>query len=96
MLFFTLYSNVGPVNQLIMYFGWSEEVIPFFDKQVTVRGLVANMNFLMWFGNTTILLMAGIMGMDQTLFEAANLDGANSFQVFFKVTLPLLMPVRFL
>lgn len=96
MLFFTMYSNVGPVNQLIMYFGWSEEVIPFFDKQVTVRGLVATMNFLMWFGNTTILLMAGIMGMDQTLFEAANLDGANSFQVFFKVTLPLLMPVRFL
>lgn len=93
MLFFTRFSNVGPVNQLIMYFGWSEEVIPFFDKQVTVRGLVATMNFLMWFGNTTILLMAGIMGMDQTLFEAANLDGANSLQVFFKVTLPLLMPV---
>ena len=66
---------------------------PFFDKQITVRGLVATMNFLMWFGNTTILLMAGIMGIDQNLFEAANLDGANSLQVFFRVTLPLLMPV---
>ena len=51
------------------------------------------MNFLMWFGNTTILLMAGIMGIDQNLFEAANIDGANSLQVFFRVTLPLLMPV---
>ena len=51
------------------------------------------MNFLMWFGNTTILLMAGIMGIDQNLFEAANIDGANSVQVFFRVTLPLLMPV---
>ena len=47
----------------------------------------------MWFGNTTILLMAGIMGIDQNLFEAANLDGANSLQVFFRVTMPLLMPV---
>ena len=47
----------------------------------------------MWFGNTTILLMAGIMGIDQNLFEAANIDGANSLQVFFKVTLPLLMPI---
>ena len=93
MLFFTLFSNVGPVNQLIVALGWSDEVIPFFDKQVTVRGLVATMNFLMWFGNTTILLMAGIMGIDQNLFEAANIDGANSLQVFFQVTLPLLMPV---
>ena len=93
MLFFTLFSNVGPVNQLIVALGWSDEVIPFFDKQVTVRGLVATMKFLMWFGNTTILLMAGIMGIDQNLFEAANIDGANSLQVFFRVTLPLLMPV---
>lgn len=93
MLFFTLFSNVGPVNQLIVALGWSDEVIPFFDKQVTVRGLVATMNFLMWFGNTTILLMAGIMGIDQNLFEAANIDGANSLQMFFRVTLPLLMPV---
>ena len=42
------------------------------------------MNFLMWFGNTTILLMAGIMGIDQSLFEAANIDGATSLQVFFQ------------
>ena len=93
MLFYTLFSNVGPVNQLLVQLGWIDEAIPFFDKQITVRGLVATMNFLMWFGNTTILLMAGIMGIDQNLFEAANLDGANSLQVFFRVTLPLLMPV---
>ena len=93
MLFFTLFSNVGPINQLIMQLGIADQPIPFFDKQYTVRGLVALMSFLMWFGNTTILLMAGIMGIDQCLFEAANLDGANSVQVFFKVTLPLLMPV---
>ena len=93
MLFFTLFSNVGPINQLIMQLGIADQPIPFFDKQYTVRGLVSLMNFLMWFGNTTILLMAGIMGIDQCLFEAANLDGANSVQVFFKVTLPLLMPV---
>ena len=93
MLFFTLFSNVGPINQLMMQLGIADQPIPFFDKQYTVRGLVALMNFLMWFGNTTILLMAGIMGIDQCLFEAANLDGANSVQVFFRVTLPLLMPV---
>jgi len=93
MLFFTLFSNVGPVNQIITAAGWSDKPIDFFAYTITVRSLIALMNFLMWFGNTTILLMAGIMGIDQTLFEAANIDGANSVQVFTKVTLPLLMPI---
>ena len=93
MLFFTLFSNVGPVNQLLTQLGWIDAPIDFFSHTVTVRGLISLMNFLMWFGNTTILLMAGIMGIDQSLFEAANLDGANSIQTFFRVTLPLLMPI---
>ena len=42
------------------------------------------MNCLMWFGNTTILLMAGMMGIDTSLFEAAEVDGATSTQVFYK------------
>jgi len=93
MLFFTLFSKVGPVNQLITAWGWSDVPIDFFAYKGTVRGLISMMNFLMWFGNTTILLMAGIMGIDQDLFEAANLDGASSVQTFFKITLPLLMPI---
>lgn len=51
------------------------------------------MNCLMWFGNTTILLMAGMLGIDTSLFEAAEVDGATSTQVFFKITLPLLRPI---
>lgn len=93
MLFYTLFSNVGPVNQLLMQLGWSDHVIDFFAVKFTVRGLICLMNFLMWFGNTTILLMAGIMGIDQSLFEASTIDGASSLQTFFRVTLPLLMPI---
>lgn len=93
MLFFTLFSTVGPVNQLLMDGGIVDEAIDFFAFKITVRGLICLMNFLLWFGNTTILLMAGIMGIDQNMFEAAHIDGANSVQVFFRVTLPLLMPI---
>ena len=73
MLFYMLFSNVGPVNQLLTQFGWIDTPIDFFNIRFTVRGLISLMNFLMWFGNTTILLMAGIMGIDQSLFEAANI-----------------------
>ena len=93
MLFYMMFSPVGPVNQLIVQFGWADAAIDFFSYKITVRSLICLMNFLLWFGNTTILLMAGIMGIDQTLFEAAEIDGANSLQVFFRVTLPLLMPI---
>ena len=93
MLFYTLFSNVGPVNQLLMQTGMASQPIDFFTMKITVRTLICLMNFLLWFGNTTILLMAGIMGIDQNMFEAANIDGANSVQTFFKVTLPLLTPI---
>ena len=93
MLFYTLFSNAGPVNQLLIQMGWSDHVIDFFAVKFTVRELICLMNFLMWFGNTTILLMAGIMGIDQSLFEASTIDGASSLQTFFRVTLPLLTPI---
>jgi multiple sugar transport system permease protein len=40
-----------------------------------------------------IMLMSGIMGLNPSLFEAANIDGASSGQVFRKITLPLLKPI---
>jgi multiple sugar transport system permease protein len=92
MLFFTLFSNVGPINQILTSITGGEPFMFFLDKW-GARGIIAFINFLMWFGNTAILLMAGIMGIDQSLFEAASIDGAKSSQVFFKVTLPLLMPI---
>lgn len=93
MLFYTLFSNVGPVNQLLAQMGVIDAPVDFFSIKITVRGLICLMNFLLWFGNTTILLMAGIMGIDQNMFEAANIDGASSTQTFFRVTLPLLTPI---
>ncbi|MBE6980124.1 MAG: sugar ABC transporter permease [Ruminococcaceae bacterium] len=93
MLFFTLFSTVGPINDLLLNASLIPEPYDFFAEKISVRGLIMLMNFLLWFGNTTILLMAGIMGIDQTLFDAAQIDGASSVQVFFRVTLPLLMPI---
>ena len=93
MLVFSLFSNVGPVNKFLIEAGILKEYYNFFATKISVRTIIAAMNFIMWFGNTTILLMAGIMGIDQSLFESANLDGADSVHVFFDITLPLLMPI---
>ena len=95
MLFFALFSDVGPINAILIKMGIATQDNPvrFFSNVWATRGLVGFMNFLMWFGNTTIILMAGIMGIDTSLFEAAEVDGASSWQRFYRITLPLLKPI---
>ena len=93
MLFFTLFSDGGPINSMLMAIGLIDEPFKFLSSVGASRGLVAFMNFLMWFGNTTILLMAGMMGIDSSLYEAAEVDGATSTQRFFRITLPILKPI---
>ena len=93
MLFFTLFSDSGPINSMLMQIGVFSEAYKFMSNVWSVRSLVATMNCLMWFGNTTILLMAGMMGIDPSLFEAAQVDGATATQIFYKITLPLLKPI---
>ena len=91
MLFFALFADQGPVNNMIQALGG--EPIRFLSNIWGTRSLVALMNFLMWFGNTTIMLMAAIMGVDPTLYEAAELDGCTPNQMFWKITIPLIRPI---
>ena len=93
MLFFTLFSTNGPINSILMSLGWLNEPIDFMGSVLGTRSLVGLMNFLMWFGNTTIMLMAAIMGISPDIFEASEIDGCNSIQRFFRITLPLIRPI---
>ncbi len=98
-LFNSNYKGIDSLNALyVITDGLAVQNLPmepirFFTSAGWSRTLVALMNFLMWYGNTTILLMAGVMGIDNSLFEAARIDGANPLQIFFKVTIPLLLPI---
>ncbi|MBQ3291198.1 MAG: sugar ABC transporter permease [Mogibacterium sp.] len=93
MLFFALFSDNGPVNAALISAGILKTPFRFLSSVSGTRGLVALMNFLMWFGNTTILLMAAVMGINPALFEAAELDGCSPRQTFFRITLPMIRPI---
>lgn len=94
-LFFILFANnkYGAVNAMLLDMGSIAEPIRFVNDVTSSRILVMFIQTWMWFGNTMILLMSGIMGIDLSLFEAASIDGASSGQVFFRITLPLLKPI---
>ena len=91
MLFYAIFADQGPINNMLNSMGLP--TYRFLAEVAGARGLIALMNFLMWFGNTTILLMAGMMGIDPSLYEAAEVDGATASQIFRKITLPLLRPI---
>ena len=84
-------SQLSAVNTLLMLNGG--DPVSFEASAAWSRGIVMFIQTWLWFGNTMIMMMSGIMGINPSLFEAANIDGANSFQIFRKVTLPLLRPI---
>ena len=57
------------------------------------RGLVVFIQWWMWFGQTIIILMAGMTSIPISLYEAAMVDGATATQMFRRITLPLLKPI---
>ena len=92
-LFFSLFSYYGPVNQLLVRSGFLTEAVDFLRKPAVARGLVVFIQWWMWFGQTTILLMAAMTTISPSLYEAAEVDGAGTFQMFRMITLPLIKPV---
>jgi ABC-type sugar transport system permease subunit len=92
-LFFSLFSYYGPVNQIMVRLGLLPEAQHFLQSVPIARGLVVFIQWWMWFGQTLILVMAGMTSISVSLYEAAMVDGASSLDMFRKITLPLLKPI---
>ena len=84
---------IGPVNTLLLKLGFIHQGINFAVNKNVSRGVISFIQFWMWYGNTMIVLIAGVLGISPTLFEAASIDGASNTQAFFRITLPLLRTV---
>lgn len=94
LIFYALFSFPrGPLNLLFVEWGIFEAPYDFFRNQTITRLIVSFIQFWMWYGQTTIVLMAGVLSIDESLFEAAKVDGATDWQSFIKITLPLLKPI---
>lgn len=92
-LFFSLFSFYGPVNQFLVRADFLAEAIDYIRNPAVMRGLVVFIQWWLWFGQTTILIMAAMTSISVAIYEAATVDGANAFQMFRFITLPLIKPV---
>lgn len=80
----------GPVNDFLVMIGAidKDHLINFALKKSAAQNIVIFIQTWMWYGQTSIVLMAGILGISPELFEAAEVDGANQWQTFWKITIP--------
>lgn len=94
MLFFSLFNYpIAPVNTLLQQAGLINTPFEFFRSTGAARGIISFIQWWMWYGNTMIIMIAGIMGINPALFEAGLVDGCSSRQIFWKITLPLIKPI---
>ena len=92
-LFFSLFDVHGSMTGLMRTLGIVGETETVLNKGWWTLLIIAFIQFWMWYGNTMIVLIAGILGINPSLYEAAMVDGASSRQQFFKITVPLLKPI---
>lgn len=83
----------GSLNMVLMSLGIISEPINWLNNPTTAQLSVSLILTWMWFGHSFIVVMAGVSGISRDYYEAALIDGANRWQTFTKITLPLLKPI---
>lgn len=94
-MFMMLFGNTkyGAINSLLLNLEAILEPIKFVDDVWSSRILVMFIQSWMWFGNTMLLLLSGIFGIDPSIYEAAEIDGSSGANTFFRITMPILKPI---
>lgn len=93
LLFNLLFNGDKSVaNYILTGLGIPGAPFSFFNSGPFTSGLVSYIQWWMWFGYTTVIIMAGITTIDSSVYDAALVDGATKFQTYTKITLPLIKP----
>ncbi|WP_238552320.1 carbohydrate ABC transporter permease [Bifidobacterium cuniculi] len=82
----------GALNQILSAIANQEIAIPWLGSTTWTIVLVAAIHGWKWMGLSMLVFLAGLKTIDADLLEAAALDGANRWQLFWRVKFPLLAP----
>ncbi len=89
-----LNPNWGAVNQVLSMLGLTQfSSYPWLGDPKTAMVIVGLVTAWQWVGLPTMIFLAGFQGIPEELFEAASIDGSSRRQIFWKIKVPLLIPV---
>lgn len=92
-IFKDLFAVDGIINKFLLKFSIVPESInwladPFWAKVTIIIAITWR-----WTGYNMIFYLSGLQNVDQSIYEAARMDGASAIQQFFKITIPMLKPI---
>lgn len=89
-MYYFLQFDKGILNEIFSWFG--RQPVDWLSDASRDRILITLINSVQYYGNAMVLYLAGLQGIPNLYYEAAQIDGASSWQQFRYVTLPLLTP----
>lgn len=88
-----LNPNWGAVNKTLIAIGLKEFALPWLGRENLALPIISLTSVWQWVGMPTVMFLAGLMGISDELLEAARIDGASEWNIFWKIKFPLLKPV---
>lgn len=89
LIFIWIFSPQGIFNQILKL------SVNWLDDPATAFYVIMGMNIFTTIGTLMLIFLAGLQDISPTIYEAAQIDGANGLQTFFYITIPMLRPVIF-
>lgn len=91
-IFKTLFSYDGYVNTVLLNLGLIDSRINWLGQTSTAKVIIIIALIWRWTGYNMVFYLAGLQNIDDSLYEAARIDGAGPMKTFFGITVPLLRP----
>jgi len=92
-IFRTLFANDGLINFFLIKLGILTTGYQFLTNTTSARIVIIIALVWRWTGYNMVFYLAGLQNIEYSIYEAARIDGASTFQIFKKITVPLLKPI---
>jgi len=83
----------GPLNLFLTQVGLGDWALPWLGETKLALLMVSLVSSWQWVGIPTMIFLAGLQSISDDYFEAAAIDGASPWQVFWRIKFPLLRPI---
>lgn len=92
LIFKSMFATQGLINTILLNLGVIEENINFLGTPGTAKAVIIIALIWRWTGYNMVFFLAGLQNIEYSVYEAAKIDGANGWQTFWQITVPLLKP----
>ena len=92
LIFKSLFATQGLINSILVNLGILKENFNFLGTTSSARIIIIIALIWRWTGYNMVFFLAGLQNIEYSVYEAAKIDGANGWQTFWRITVPLLRP----